>query len=175
MINKEETIRIGYFAKTHGIKGELSLVTDYDLFENEDDPYVICDMDSILVPFFVESYRYKNDSVIFVKLIDIDDETAAKQFIHREVFYSADRFEALPQDNELTWHHLIGYKLECITQGELGLITQVDDSTSNILFNVDYGGKELLIPVADELVESINHDTRKIVMTLPEGLLDIND
>ena len=175
MIQKEETIRIGHFSKPHGTKGELSLVTDYDLFEDEDDPFVICEMDGIFVPFFVESYRYKNESVILIGLDGIDNETAAKQFVNRDVFYAADRFKALYQADELTWKRLIGYVVEDKTQGELGLISQVDETTVNTLFKVDDHGKELLIPAADELIESIDHDRRRIVMDLPEGLLEVND
>jgi 16S rRNA processing protein RimM len=172
MIRKEETIKIGYFARPHGIKGELSLVTDYDLFEDVDDPYVICEMDGIMVPFFVESYRNKSRAVILVKLEDVDSETTAKTFVNREVFYPVTHWkESLADDS--SWKHLTGYMLSDKEQGELGVITYVDDTTINTLFTVDYHGKELLLPVADELVDSIDHKGRRIVMVLPEGIMEL--
>jgi len=174
MIREEDTVKVGYFARPHGIKGELSLVTDYDLFEDTEDPFVICEMDGILVPFFVESYRYKSNSVILVKIENIDDELTAKQFINKEVFYPADRLET-PSMEELGWKFYTGYILEGKEQGELGIINYVDETTINTLFNVDYRGKELLIPVADELVDSVDHNRRSIVLTLPEGILMVND
>ena len=171
MIQKEEVVRIGYFAKPHGIKGELSLVTDYDLFEDESDPFLICEMDRIFVPFYVESFRYKSNSVILVKLENIDDEKSTKRFVNQEVFYPANRIKT-PSREDFTWQRFAGYVLEDKTQGELGVITDVDETTINTLFRVDYRGKELLAPVADELVVSVDESRRKIIVSLPEGLLD---
>ena len=37
MIRKEEVFKIGQFAKPHGIKGEISLVTNCDLFDDVED------------------------------------------------------------------------------------------------------------------------------------------
>lgn len=51
MIKKEDVFKIGQFAKPHGIKGEIALVTNSDVFDDSDDPYIICEMDGILVPF----------------------------------------------------------------------------------------------------------------------------
>ena len=174
MIRKEETVRIGFFARPHGIKGELSLVTDYDLFDDEDDPYVICEMDGILVPFFVESSRYKSNTTILVKLEGVDNEIMAKKFINREVLYPANRLKETLVDN-LEWAHFTGYLLEDKTQGEVGVVKFVDETTINTLFVVDYQGKELLVPVADELVESIDHERRRIVLAIPEGLFSMNN
>ena len=172
MIQKKETVRIGYFAKPHGIKGELSLVTDYDLFKDTTDPYVICEMDGILVPFFVDSFRYKGKSILLVKLAGIDNEISAKLFVNMEVFYPADRVKT-PSINDMDLKYLTGYMLEDKTLGFLGVITYVDETTINTLFNVDYQGKEVLVPFADELVVSIDHDRQRIVLSLPDGILDL--
>jgi len=172
MIRKEEIQRIGFFARPHGIKGELSLVTDYDLFEDENDPYVICEMDGILVPFFVDSFRYKGKAVILVKLENVDSETTAKTFVNREVFYPKNHIKE-PATDELAWKNLMGYMLADTIKGELGIITHVDETTMNTLFTVDYLGKELLVPVADELVDSIDREKRKIVLAIPEGVVEL--
>ena len=174
MIRKEETVRIGFFARPHGIKGELSLVTDYDLFDDENDPYVICEMDGILVPFFVESSRYKNNTTILVKLEGVDNEITAKQYVNQDVFYPSNRLKEPLVDNS-EWDHFTSYVLEDKAMGELGIITFVDKTTINTLFTVDYHGKEILVPVADELVESIDHERKKVVLCLPEGLITINN
>ena len=172
MIQKEEVVRIGYFAKTHGIKGELSLMTDFDLFEDDNDPYLICDMDGIWVPFFIESVRCKGSASILIKLIEVDNEKTAKKFVGQEVFYPANRMTTLSNE-DLTWKRLTGYVLEDEKLGELGVITDVDQTTINTLFKVDYQGKELLTPVADELVVSIDKMQKKIIVSLPDGIIDL--
>ena len=56
MIRKEEVTAVGELVKPHGIAGEMVMTTMYDgLFDDMEDPYLICDMDGILVPFYIES------------------------------------------------------------------------------------------------------------------------
>ena len=94
MIREEEVFKIGQFAKPHGIKGELSLVTNSDVLEDAEDPYIVCEMDGILVPFFVEDFRYKTDTVVLVKLEDVNSEEDARMFVGKEVFYPLDAVHA---------------------------------------------------------------------------------
>ena len=111
MIKKEDVFKIGQFAKPHGIKGEIALVTNSDVFDDSDDPYIICEMDGILVPFFIEEYRYKTDTVILLKLKNVDDE--------------------------------------------------------------NHNGEELLLPAAEELILSADHENKTLAVSVPEGLLDL--
>ena len=110
MIKKEDVFKIGQFAKPHGIKGEIALVTNSDVFDDSDDPYIICEMDGILVPFFIEEYRYKTDTVILLKLKNVDDEKAAREFSNREVFYSLDEVDRDDLVGDMTWDSFIGYR-----------------------------------------------------------------
>ena len=50
------------------------MVTNSDVLEDAEDPYIVCEMDGILVPFFVEDFRYKTDTVVLVKLEDVNSE-----------------------------------------------------------------------------------------------------
>lgn len=173
MIKKEEVFKIGQFAKPHGIKGEIALVTNSDVFDDSDEPYVICEMDGILVPFFIEEYRYKSDSVILVKLKNVDDEKAAREFVNREVYYSLDEVDEDDLVGDMTWDSFIGYLVEDEVLGEIGEIMNVDESTINVLLQIDYKGEELLLPAAEELILSADHDNKRLVVSIPEGLLDL--
>ena len=173
MIKREDVFKIGQFAKPHGIKGEISLVTNCDVFEESDDPYVICEMDGILVPFFIEEYRYKSDSVILVKLKNVDDEKAARGFSNLEVFYSLEEVDEDDLIGEMTWDNFIGYWVEDDTIGEIGEIVNVDESTINVLLQIDYKGEELLLPAAEELILSVDHEKKKLIVSIPDGLLDL--
>ena len=112
MIKKEDVFKIGQFAKPHGIKGEIALVTNSDVFDDSDDPYIICEMDGILVPFFIEEYRYKTDTVILLKLKNVDDEKAAREFSNREVFYSLDEVDRDDLVGDMTWDSFIVHILQ---------------------------------------------------------------
>ena len=141
MIKKEDVFKIGQFAKPHGIKGEIALVTNSDVFDDSDDPYIICEMDGILVPFFIEEYRYKTDTVILLKLKNVDDEKAAREFSNREVFYSLDEVDRDDLVGDMTWDSFIGYRVIDEHHGEIGEITDVDESTINVLLQIDHNGE----------------------------------
>lgn len=173
MIKKEEVFKIGQFAKPHGIKGEISLVTNCDLFDDVEDPCVICEMDGILVPFFIEEYRYKTDTVMLVKLENVDDERAAREFANREVFYLLDAVDGDDLVGDMSWDSFIGYTVADEKYGELGKITDVDETTINVLLQIDHNGEEILLPAAEELILSADHDNKTLQVSIPEGLLDL--
>ena len=173
MIKKEEVFKIGQFGKPHGIKGEIALVTNSDVLDNSEDPYIICELDGILVPFFIEEYRYKTDTVILVKLKNVDDEKAAREFSNREVFYSLDEVDEEDLVGEMTWDSFIGYQVIDEVQGKIGEITDVDESTINVLLQIDREGEEVLLPAVEELILSADHENKRLIVSLPEGLLDL--
>ena len=95
----------------HGVKGEISLVTDYDLFDDSEDDYIVCDMDGILVPFFIEDYRYKSDTVVLLKLENVNDEIAAREFSNRMVYYPLNKVEQEELTDDMSWNGLIGFEV----------------------------------------------------------------
>ena len=174
MIKKEEVFKIGQFAKPHGIKGEIAWVTDSDLLDEvTEDTYSVCEMEGILVPFFVESCRNKNTQVVLVKLEGVDSEADARDFAGRDVFYPLDELDDDWSMADMTWDNLIGYTLVDAKQGVLGPVTHVDDSTQNVLLSVERDGEELLLPAVEAWIEEIDLQQRRLVVTLPEGLLDL--
>ncbi|MDR2138748.1 MAG: ribosome maturation factor RimM [Tannerella sp.] len=172
MIRKEDLFQIGHFAKPHGIKGELSLVTDYEVFERTDHPYLICEMDGIPVPFYIESYRPKGPSVILVKLEHVDDPAAARRFVNRPVYCPQAVLKNEPEKN-VNWRQFKGYILEDERKGKIGRVTDVDETTLNVLFYVDCSGQEMLVPVAEELVCLVDRTAQRMVVSLPNGLSDL--
>ena len=68
MIKKDEVFKIGIFNKPHGVKGELSFTFTDDIFDRVDCEYLICLLDGIFVPFFIEEYRFRSDTTALVKL-----------------------------------------------------------------------------------------------------------
>ena len=55
MIKKSEVVKIGFFTKPHGVSGELRLEFEGGVFNPIPSDYIICDMEGILVPIFIES------------------------------------------------------------------------------------------------------------------------
>ncbi|MBQ7554731.1 MAG: 16S rRNA processing protein RimM [Bacteroidaceae bacterium] len=171
MIKEEEVYKIGIINKPHGIHGELSFTFDDDIFDRVDADHIVCLMDGILVPFFIESYRFRSDSSALIKLEGVDNEQQARRFTNTEVFFPKKHAEGT-EDEDLTWAYFTGFIIKDVKEGEIGKVTDVDDSTINTLFVVDQNGKELLIPAQEDFIVNLDREARIITMDLPSGLIE---
>ncbi|HQF10995.1 MAG TPA: 16S rRNA processing protein RimM, partial [Paludibacteraceae bacterium] len=55
----------------------------------------------------------------------------------------------------------------------IGIVTDIDTSTQNVLFIVDNGEKQILIPACQDYILQIDEMKKIIYMDLPEGLLEL--
>lgn len=167
MIKKEEVYKIGRLGKAHGVKGEVSFHFDDDIFDRVDADYLVLDIDGILVPFFMEEYRFRNDTVCLVKFCDIDTQQRAQELTGCDVFFP----RALAEEGEEvpSLASLVGFRIVDATDGKaIGNIAAIDDTTQNVLFELEDG---TLIPASDELIEDIDTEQQIIKMNIPQGLL----
>jgi 16S rRNA processing protein RimM len=168
MIKQEEVYRIGRIGKAHGVKGEVSLQFDDDVFDRVDAEYLILNVDDILVPFFMEEYRFKSDTTAIVKFCDIDTQERARELTGCDVYFPRSLAD---ESEELTLSFLVGFDIiEAKTGRRIGTIAAVDDQTTNTLFELEDG---TLIPANDDFVTNIDNKKKQITMVLPEGLLDL--
>ncbi|MDO3390764.1 ribosome maturation factor RimM [Bacteroides sp. ET489] len=174
MIKREEVYKIGIFNKPHGIHGELQFTFSDDIFDRVEAEYIICLLDGILVPFFIEEYRFRSDTTALMKLEGIDTAERARMFTNVEVYFPIKHAEQVAPD-ELTWNYFVGFRMEEIHHGHLGEVTDVDDSTLNTLFIVDRQGEELLIPAQEDFIVDIDQQHKVITVDLPQGLLNLNE
>ena len=169
MIKQEEVYKIGRLGKAHGVKGEVSFQFDDDIFDTTDADYLILEVDGILVPFFLEEYRFRNDTVALVKFSGVDTQQRASELTGCDVYFPRQLAEEGTGGPSLAM--LVGYRLvDAATQEPIGKIAAIDDQTVNILFELEDGK---LIPASDELIHRIDPQHQEIIMDIPEGLLDI--
>lgn len=170
MIKNEEVYKIGKLGKAHGIKGELSMQVDDDIFDRVEAEYLILELDGIMVPFFMEEYRFKTDETALVKFEGIDTQERARELTGTEVFFPREMAEADDND-ELSYAQLVGYAvINASDQKEVGVIEYVDEQTLNIMFELEDG---TLIPASEELIIEIDVEKKTIMMDIPQGILDL--
>lgn len=172
MIKKEDTYPIGRITKSHGLKGEVVFNFNDDIFDRVECPYLICEIDGILVPFFMEEYRFKTDSSALVKFEDIDSADQAQQLIGSEVYFENKYIEE-GNAEEVSLNYFIGFTINDTDGHTIGKITGIDDQTENWLFQVETPTADVLIPAHEDFITDINHKDKTIEMDLPEGLLDL--
>ena len=168
MIREEEVYKIGRLGKAHGVKGEVSFQFDDDIFDRVDADYLVLELDGILVPFFMEEYRFQSDSLALVKFCDVDTQERASELTGSDVYFPRALAE---EDDTPTLNSLVGFDLiEAKGGKKVGAVAAIDDSTANVLFELENGQ---LIPATDDLITDINTKERTITMEIPEGLLEL--
>ncbi len=172
MILSKDIFPIGKIIKAHGSKRELLFQCDSDILENDEINFIILDIEGIYVPFFIESIRlFTYDSGVLV-LENVETENKRKRLIGCSLFLSKEYLH-LNSNESTTTQQLIGFQL--YSQEKLiGTIKEINDTTENPLFIVSTPNDELFIPIADEFFVAIDEEQQKIILDLPDGLLDIN-
>lgn len=174
MIRREDVYKIGIFNKPHGIHGELSFTFTDDVFDRVECDYLICLLDGIFVPFFMEEYRFRSDSTALVKLEGVDTAERARMFTNIEVYFPAQHAQDAGP-GELSWDFFVGFRVEDVRHVELGEVVEVDTSTVNTLFVIEKVGEELLLPAQEEFIVNIDRMHRVITVNVPEGLLSLDE
>ena len=169
MIKQEEVYRLGRLGKAHGIKGEVSLQFDDDVFDRVDAEYLVLDVEGILVPFFMEEYRFRSDTVALVKFCDVDTQQRASELTGCDVYFP--RALADEDEEHVSYAMLVGFDIVDVRTGnKVGTIAAIDDATVNLLFELEDGR---LIPASDDLISDIDMKQGEIRMNIPEGLLEL--
>jgi 16S rRNA processing protein RimM len=169
VIRQEEVYKIGKLGKTHGIKGEISFLFDDDVFDRVDADYLVLDIDGILVPFYMEEYRFKSDANAIVKFEDFDTLEQVRELTGCDVYFP--RALADSDEEGMSWAEIAGFDIVDASTGQIvGKIASIDDSTLNILFELEDGR---LIPASEELITDVDKDKKTITINIPQGLLEI--
>ena len=160
--------------KVHGLKGEINFQFTDDVWDRADCDYIICETDGILVPFFIEEYRFRSDSTAIMKLEDLDTADAV-QFLVNSPVYIEKKYQEMSDEDEVSLHYFVGFKMfDGDNDAEIGTITAIDDQTENWLFIVERpDGSEVMIPAHEEFIQEIKQEEKTMVMDLPIGLLDL--
>lgn len=159
-------VELGYFSKTSGIKGELILKSDKD-FDHEHISALFVEAAGDKAPYFVREIRFNGKDFV-VSLEETDTIEKASALKGKKVFAEEKFIEAEEEVLKLQGFELIDKKL-----GSLGEIVEVSDSGHQLLVTIIYKNKEIILPLAEELIEQIDEGNRKIIFSAPEGLIDL--
>ena len=171
-MTKEACFYLGRVAKTHGIKGEVTIKLDVD------DPsayldlkYILLEINKVLTPFFVEKITPSGDK-FFVQIQDIKTVEAASALTGKEVWLP---LELLPKltGKQFYYHEVKGFTVVDDVYGELGPIKEVIEYPTQAILQVFKDGKEILIPILDQVIQKVDRKGRKLYVKAPEGLVEM--
>lgn len=174
MITDHDVYKIGSLTRTHGVRGEVAFQFTDDVWDRVEADYLFLRLDGLLVPFFLEEWRFRSDNVALLKFEDIDSADDARRIVGTEVYFPKDLTPEDLDEEELEWQHFTGFE---VWQDDslLGTVTSVLDQTANVLLVVTTpDDHELLIPAHEDFVLEADHRQRRLLVSVPEELLNLN-
>jgi 16S rRNA processing protein RimM len=173
-ISKDLCLPIGFFQKPHGVFGTLLLNFEEGLEEAiEESKMFLVETDGILVPWFTpeDGVRITSTRTALVDLEWVDDENSARKLSGKQVWMEKNLLsdDNLPDQNSF-W---IGFRVNDIHKGFLGLVTEVNDYAGNLVLTLSRGDSTLLIPFHPDLVSHLDEQSGEITFELPDGLTDV--
>jgi 16S rRNA processing protein RimM len=171
-MQKEEYFGVGKLVGTFGINGQIVLLHSLGKKTNLKGLEVI--MIEVrkgeLVPYFVQETKAKNDTEVYLTLEDISTKEKAQRLVSRPVWFKVTDFNKfVDQSSSIS---MLGYMIYD-NEKELSEIVEIIEQPHQILAKIMYDAKEMLIPIHETFIINIDHKNRKVVLNLPDGLLDI--
>ncbi|MBF6641777.1 16S rRNA processing protein RimM [Flavobacterium sp. J49] len=172
-MRKEDCFYLGKIAKKFSFKGEVLIYLDTDepeLYENMESVFV--EFNKNLVPFFIENSALHKNDFLRVQFEDVDSEEEADKLIGCEIYLPLNMLPKL-EGNKFYFHEVIGFEIEDQRLGVFGKIVSINDTSAQPLFEVVNGSVEILVPMIDQFLVKIDRENKKVVMNLPEGLIEM--
>jgi 16S rRNA processing protein RimM len=183
---------VGQIGRPHGIRGEVSVIV------RTDEPEDRFTAGSVFVtevprdrrvgtgPAVAAGVRFEVPKQLVLEQIRWHQGRGIAQFENvydrnvadelRGVFLQVDSEGlATPEDpDEFRDHELVGLRVESVDGAELGSVARIDHAAASDLIVMNKsGGGTALIPFVTRIVPTVDVASGKIVVDLPEGLLDL--
>ncbi|MEN9394729.1 MAG: hypothetical protein RL362_950 [Bacteroidota bacterium] len=164
---------LGKITKLHGYKGELTAWLDTD------SPLDYTDLDHLFLyhkgkvtPFIIESIGAKTNTTLKLKLEGINSEEEALPWVKAEIYIEPEEVSDLDQERDeiKEW---IGFHVHTEDYHPLGVLTDVQESGLNPMFEIEREGRMIYVPMQPQFIQEIDVDKRELHLILPPGLLEL--
>jgi len=146
---------VGKFVNTHGIKGEIRLISDFELKEKIFKSGIKIYMRE--KEFVITGHRvHKNYDMLTLK--DISDINQILEFKGSLVYANRSDLEVSKEDYLL--NDLLGFSV-CENNVVLGKVNEVVYNKANVLLSVE-GAKKFYIPYHEEFIISVDLEEKKV-------------
>ena len=173
-MTQDNCFLLGKITKPYSFKGEVVLWMDVD----DSAPYEGVDtlwlpQQSALVPYAVESLRRNKDRFV-VRLSDVNTEAAAKQLSGKDVWLPLTEMAPM-EEGKFYFHEVQGWTaIDRSTGNAVATIVHVVDQGAYPMLEVEFdNGNQGYIPLPEHVKVDVKREEQKLVLDLPEGLLDV--
>lgn len=164
---------LGFIIKPHGLKGEVKISLNEQAADaiSNDVKIWIRDTAGEVFDTVIETSQLSGPHPR-LKLKGVSSREEAEKLRNHELLTDRDFFPA-PDESEYFLTDLIGLQVWDEHDNYLGDIGDIYTLPANDVIALDYRGKEVLIPMIDEIIKLIDFEKRRMVIHPIEGLLEL--
>lgn len=160
-----DNVFVGKIVSTHGIKGELRIISDFEFPKKafKVDTHLLIDNKE----YKIVSYRvHKNYHM--VKFLGFDDINEVLFFKGKKVYKEKNELEL--EEDEILDSDLINFKVNT-KDNKSGVVKEIFyASKTNKILRTEIEGKEVLIPINSPFIKKINPKENTIEIEMIEGM-----
>lgn len=165
-----ETVLVGRIVRVHGLRGDLVVEPLSDVDERFDGGAKLL-IGGTSRALEVDRAKPFGDRLL-VHFVGVDDRDLAEALRGSELRVPGDQVPAAP-DGEYYFFQLVGCLCIDRNEGELGRVTGIIEDGGGLLFDVRGEGRDLLVPFVKAYLIEVDIEGQRIVVDLPEGLVEI--
>ena len=172
-MQKKDCFFVGKIVKKYSFKGELLIKLDTD------DPEQFLEMESVfveqhksLIPFFIEKSSLHKSTLLRVQFEEVKNEADADALLKKDLYLPLSKLPKLT-GNKFYYHEVIEFKVTDASFGDAGIVTGVNDFAPQHLFEVEKDGKEILIPINDDIITKVDREAKTLFIDAPEELIEL--
>lgn len=170
--NSDLFVCIGKVLRPVGVEGALKIQNYSDVTDRykELEVVFIGPTTELAVPYDIESVEYRGKNVV----LHLINHESIEQVEHlRGLFCYLPKTEQEPLDeDEYYIDELIGLEIQNTEQEIIGTVKDIIQAPANDVLVINNNGDELLLPMVDEFIKTIDIETGIIVINPVEGILD---
>lgn len=163
---------IGKLVATFGVKGEMILrhsLGKKTSLKGLEALFIELRKDELL-PYFISQTKTKATDELYLKLEGIETKEEAQKLIQKQVWLTEEEFHKYAA--KAAPISLLGFHI--VDRGQdLGEILEVIEQPHQLLCRIDWKGKEALIPLHEQFLQKIDKKNKKVMVELPDGLMDV--
>ena len=174
MMKEKECFYLGEIISKFSFSGEMLIKLDTDSpkeYENLESIFI--NLNTSLIPFFVVKSKLHKSSLLRVKLEDITSEDEVRKLFKKKVYLPLSKLPSLT-GKKFYYHEIIGFKVIDKDKGMIGMIESINHQTSQALLIIKTNFSDILLPIHDNLIEKLDKEKKQLIVSLPEGLIELN-
>jgi 16S rRNA processing protein RimM len=172
MNTKPIHLHVAYIGKTVGYKGIFLI----NLLEEKagllkKPKFLFIEIDGLPVPFKIHEWTEKSHYTYQISVEEISSDLQARMYMGYKCLLNAKDVKISSKNIDPDGLH--GWQVYDGNGEYAGEITRVDNYAGNMVLTLQRDSDEILIPLAEDLILSINEASRKLILEIPDGLKEL--